>query len=96
VQFIYYADESVQYNKFVDNKEFDLSELTSDKFFPQIYRYIEPAALSFTKEHLIKNTSLYRFLKCVVKIYDIMRNPSKYEGINHALKTAIDSAGLIS
>lgn len=90
------ADESVEHGKFVGDKEFDGDELTGEKFFPPIYKKIDPVALTFAKEHLIKNTSLYRFLKYIAKRYNINRNPDRYTKINHALKTAIDSAGLLS
>jgi hypothetical protein len=56
---------------------------------------VETPALEIAK-HAANNVLLYRFLKSIVRFYEIKRDPQQHGKIAHRLREVIDSAGMIS
>lgn len=83
-------------NELDKNEDFSGYEMTADYFPRSVVLETDPAEPNFAKQYVANDISLYRFLKSIVTLYNIRRNPDKYNKISHMLKIVIDSAGLIS
>ena len=69
-----------------------------DQIFPYyivLSEGVETPALKIAQS-AADNFLLYRFLKSVVRFYNIGRDPNKHSEIIHRLKVVIDTAGMIS